>query len=67
MCLIEVDGERTITMEILTTVEETPKVNNVIDTIKVVVEGKNNTLNELYSWLDITVSKLICCWQKEIP
>jgi len=29
-------------------VEETPKVNNVIDVIKVVVEGTNNTLNELY-------------------
>jgi len=35
-------------MEILTTIEETPKVNNVIDVIKVVVEGTNNTLNELY-------------------
>jgi hypothetical protein len=48
MCSTQVDGEGTITMEILTTIEETPKVNNVIDVIKVVVEGTNNTLNELY-------------------
>jgi hypothetical protein len=48
MCLTRVDGEGTITMEIVTTLEETPKVNNVINIIKVVVEGANNTLNELY-------------------
>jgi hypothetical protein len=48
MCSTQVDGEGTITMEILTIVEETPKVNNVIDVFKVVVKGTNDTLNELY-------------------
>jgi hypothetical protein len=48
MCSTQVDGEGTITMEIVITLEETPKVNNVINIIKVVVEGANNTLNELY-------------------
>jgi hypothetical protein len=48
VCSTQVDGEGTVTMESLTTIEETPKVNNVIDVIKVVVEGTKN-LNELYS------------------
>jgi hypothetical protein len=46
VCSTQVDGEGIITMEILTMIEETPKVNNVI--FKVVVERTNNTLNELY-------------------
>jgi hypothetical protein len=48
VCSKQVDGEGTITMEILKMVEETPKVNNILDVIKVVVEGTNNTLNKLY-------------------